>query len=59
MATLPKDFDDSPNQLEEGKIHDIIQQCGRMAYSCFNWDSTITMNLPLEKLHIFMSMVAF
>ena len=37
MATLPRDFDDSSNQLEEGKIHDILQQCGRMAYSCFNW----------------------
>ena len=58
MATLPKDFDDSLNQLEEGKIHDILQQCGRMAYSCFNWAGTITMNLPLEKLYIFMSMVA-
>ena len=48
MATLPRDFDDSS-----------IQQCGRMAYSCFNWAMTITMNLPLEKLHIFMSMAAF
>ena len=58
MATLPKDFDDAPNQLEEGKIHDILQQCGRMAYFRLNWADTITMNLPLEKLHIFTSMVA-
>ena len=31
MATLPKDFDDSLNQLEEGKIHDLLQQCGKIA----------------------------
>ena len=55
----PRDFDDDSNQLEEGKIHDILQQCGKMAYSCFNWTVTITMNLPLEKLHIFTSMAAF
>ena len=58
MATLQRDFDDSPNQLEEGKIQDILQQCGRMAYSCFNWAITVPMNMPLEKLHIFMSMAA-
>ncbi|KAK7827638.1 hypothetical protein CFP56_030945 [Quercus suber] len=53
MATLPRDFDDFSNQLEEGEIHDTLQQCGRMAYSCFNWTVTITMNLPLEKIHLF------
>ena len=37
MATLLRDFDDLPNQLEEGKMHGILQQCGRTAYSCFNF----------------------
>ncbi|KAM3710186.1 hypothetical protein ACJW31_01G009800 [Castanea mollissima] len=57
-TVLKRDFDDSPNQLEEGKIQDILQQCGRMAYSCFNWAITVTMNMPLEKLDLFTSMVA-
>ncbi|KAF3961219.1 hypothetical protein CMV_014133 [Castanea mollissima] len=57
-TVLKRDFDDSPNRLEEGKIQDILQQCGRMAYSCFNWAITVTMNMPLEKLHLFTSMVA-